>query len=72
MPEARTDIVTWDYAPMDPWQLAYSPGVSPSRVIVDGQTVWENGTAMLVDGEEIRAKSAEAAGRLFARLESLT
>ena len=70
MPEARTDIVTWDYAPMDPWRLAYSPGVSPSQVVIDGHTVWENGTATLVDGNEIRAKASEAASRLFGKLES--
>lgn len=71
MPEARADVVTWDYAPMDAWRLAYSPGVSPSRVVVDGQTAWENGAATRVDGDEIRAKAAEAAAGLFERLVSL-
>lgn len=71
MPEARSDIVTWDYEPMDPWRLAYSPGVSPTRVVIDGQVVWEHGHPTLVDGAEIRAKAAESAGRLFMRLESL-
>lgn len=67
-PEAKNDLVTWDYDPMDPWQLAYSPGVSPKRVEIDGTTVFENGTTTQVDGAEIRAKAAEAAARLHAKL----
>lgn len=71
MPEVRHDVVTWDYAPMDPWRLAYSPGVSPTKVVVDGEVVWNAGEPTLVDGAEIRAKAAEAAQKLFTRLESL-
>ena len=71
MPEARSDVVTWDYEPMDPWRVAYSPGTSPTQVVVDGKTLWANGAPTKVDGDEIRAKSAEAAGRLFERLDSL-
>jgi len=70
MPESKADIVTWDYRPMDPWRLAYSPGVSPTKVTVDGETVWESGDAIRVDAAEVRAKAAEAAERLFRRLES--
>ena len=70
MPEARNDIVTWGYAPMDPWRLAYSPGVSPTTVEVDGTVVFENGTTTLIDAHEIRAKAAEAAQTLFRKLES--
>lgn len=68
MPEARSDVVTWNYAPMDPWRLAYSPGVSPERVVVDGTVVFADGRAQHVDADEIRAKAAEAAQVLFARL----
>jgi len=72
MPEARTDVVSWDYAPMDPWRLAYSPGVSPTKVEIDGFTVWENGAATQVDAVEIRAKAAESALNLFRKLEELS
>ena len=71
MPEARQDIVTWNYAPMDPWRLAYSPGVSPQSIEIDGETVFADGAATRVDGAEIRAKAAEAATRLFTKLEQL-
>jgi cytosine/adenosine deaminase-related metal-dependent hydrolase len=67
-PEARNDEVLWTYEPMDPWRLAYSPGVSPRRVTVDGRIVFDNGTTTLVDAVEIRAKAAEAANQLFAKL----
>ena len=70
-PEARDDRVTWDYEPMDPWRLAYSPGVSPRTVEIDGERVLSDGVATRVDGDEIRHKAAEAAQRLFTRLENL-
>ena len=67
-PEALSDEVVWDYEPMDPWRLAYSPGVSPVSVAVDGQVLFENGTTTMIDSGEIRAKAAEAAERLWSRL----
>ncbi len=67
-PEAKDDVVVWDYEPMDPWRLAYSPGVSPVTVEIGGQIVFENGSTTLVDALEIKAKAAEAAQKLFARL----
>jgi len=70
-PEARNDRVTWDYQPMDPWRLAYSPGVSPTSVEIDGEIVFANGAATRVEGDEIRHKAAEAAQRLFTKLENL-
>ena len=69
-PESAGDVVTWDYPVMDPWRLAYSPGVSPTRIAIDGNVVWADGAPTRVDGDEIRAKAAEAATRLFAKLES--
>ncbi len=73
-PDSAGDVVTWDYPVMDPWRLAYSPGVSPLRVEVDGpsgrETLWADGAPTRVDGDEIRAKAAEAATRLFDRLEA--
>jgi len=70
-PEARQDRVTWDYVEMDPWRLAFTTGVGPTVVEVDGQVLWENGTTTQVDADEIRAKAAEAAQRLFTRIEDL-
>jgi cytosine/adenosine deaminase-related metal-dependent hydrolase len=69
-PEARDDRVTWTYEPMDPWRLAYSPGVSPTAVEIEGEVVFADGAATRVDGVEIRAKAAEAAQRLFTKLET--
>ena len=71
-PEARHDRVTWNYEPMDPWRLAYSPGVSPTTVEIDGEVVLADGVATLVDAAEIRHKAADAAQRLFRTLEKLT
>ncbi len=68
MPEARNDEVTWSYEPMDPWHLAFTPGVRPIEVKVDGQTVFADGKTTRVDADEVRAKAAEQAGRLHSRL----
>ncbi len=67
-PEAEKDEVTWSYAPMDPWHLAYTPGVRPRRVMVDGEVVLDEGRSTRVDADEVRARAAEQARRLFARL----
>ncbi len=68
VPEARSDEVVWSYDPMDPWHIAFTAGVHPVRVSVDGEVVYENGTTTKVDADEIRAKAAEQAARLHARL----
>ncbi len=68
-PAARADIVSWGYSPMDPWRLAYSPGVSPTSIEVDGSVVFANGAPTRVDADEIRTKAAEAATALFKKLE---
>ena len=70
-PEALNDRVTWSYAPIDPWRLAYTTGVRALDVDVDGETVLADGRPTRVDGDEIRAKAAEQAQRLFARLDEL-
>ena len=67
-PEAREDLVTWSYQPMDPWHLAFTSGVRPIRVEVDGQVVLDAGIPTMVDPDEIRAKASEQAARLHARL----
>lgn len=67
-PEAKQDLVTWSYQPMDPWHLAFSSGVRPLRVEIDGEIVLDDGLPTLVDPDEIRAKASEQAARLHARL----
>jgi cytosine/adenosine deaminase-related metal-dependent hydrolase len=68
VPEAANDEVVWSYEPMDPWHLAFTPGVGPVEVTVDGEVVLRDGTPTRVDGDEVRAKAREQAQRLFARL----
>jgi len=67
-PAALEDEVMWSYEPMDPWRLAFSPGVSPWQVKVGGAVVFANGQPTRVDGRRIRARAAEAAEKLFRRL----
>ena len=68
VPEARTDRVTWSYSPMEPWHLAYTPTVRAIDVDIDGEPALRNGLPTRVDAIEIRAKAAEQAARLHARL----
>ena len=70
-PEALADRVTWTYPVMDPWRLAFSPGVSPITVEIGGEVVWADGAPTRVDADEIRARAAGAAHDLFRRLEEL-
>jgi len=71
VPDVRDDRVTWSYAPMDPWHLAYTPGVRAERVEVAGETVLDENGPTRVDAAEIRARAAEQAVRLHQRLEEL-
>ena len=68
MPEAKDDEVTWSYDPMDPWHIAFTPGIRPLEVKVGGETVLADGVATKVDPVEVRTKAAEQAKRLHARL----
>lgn len=68
VPEAATDRVTWSYEPMDPWHVAFTPGIRPLRVEVGGEVVLDEGRPTRVDPTEVRAKAAEQARRLHARL----
>ncbi len=68
VPEAREDRVTWSYEPMEPWHLAFTPVVRPLTIEVAGEMVWQDGRPTRVDPVEIRAKAAEQAARLHARL----
>jgi cytosine/adenosine deaminase-related metal-dependent hydrolase len=68
VPEARNDRVTWSYDPMDPWQVVFTPGIRPLEVELDGEVILEDGVAARVDPDEVRAKAAEQAKRLHAKL----
>jgi len=68
VPETADDEVTWSYAPMDPWHIVFTPGIRPRRVIVDDEVVLDEDGPTRVDAEEVRAKAAEQARRLHARL----
>ena len=64
-PEALADEVTWSYDTMEPWHLAFTTGVRPTKVTIDGRTVLDGGVVTTVDPHEVRAKAAEQAQRLF-------
>ena len=68
VPEALNDRVLWSYEPMEPWHLAFTPGPRPVEIEIDGTVVWNEGGPTRVDPAEIRAKAAEQAARLHARL----
>lgn len=68
VPEAREDQVTWSYPTMQPWHLAFTTGVRPLDVTVDGTKLLANGKVTSVDEAEVRAKAAEQAQRLFSYL----
>jgi hypothetical protein len=53
---------------MDPWHIAFTPGVRPLEVKVGGEVVLADGKPTKVDAVEVRAKAAEQAARLHARL----
>ncbi len=68
VPEALRDEVTWSYDPMDPWYVAFTAGIRPARITIDGALVFADGRPTRVDAGEIRAKAREQAARLHARL----
>lgn len=70
-PEAKSDRVTWNYEPVDPWRLAYTTNVHPVTVEIDGEVVFADGAPTKVDGQEIRTKAAESAQKLFKKLEEM-
>jgi hypothetical protein len=69
VPEALQDRVRWSYdGADDPWRLAYTPGVRAQDVWVGGEQVLSSGRPTRVDADQVRARAAEQAARLFARL----
>lgn len=69
MPEVAHDRVVWGYDHIDsPWHLAFTTGVRPTDVWIDGHHVVANGRPATFDLDEIRSKAAEAAARLHSRL----
>jgi cytosine/adenosine deaminase-related metal-dependent hydrolase len=68
VPEAAEDRVRWSYEPIDPWHLAFTPGVQPLEVVVGGEVVYRDGAPTRVDAPEIRARAHEQALRLWERL----
>ena len=67
-PESRQDIVSWSYSPVEPWHIAFTPGVRATDVWMNGEHVVALGKANNVDGEEIRARAKEQSIKLFAHL----
>jgi cytosine/adenosine deaminase-related metal-dependent hydrolase len=69
-PEARNDLVTWNYPHADSgWHVVFTPGVRALHVTLDtGENVLHDGLPTRVDVHEVRAKAAEQADRLFTRL----
>jgi cytosine/adenosine deaminase-related metal-dependent hydrolase len=69
-PEARADRVTWSYDHADSgWHVAFTPGMRALDVVAgDGEVLLRDGLPTRVDIDEVRAKAAEQAARLFARL----
>ena len=70
IPEARADRVTWNYDHADsPWHVAFTPGVRALDVVSgSGEVLLRDGRPTRVDIDEVRARAAEQAQRLFARL----
>ncbi|MBI5088484.1 MAG: hypothetical protein HZB15_06370 [Actinobacteria bacterium] len=69
-PEARDDRVTWNYDHADSaWHVAFTPGIRALDVVAaDGEVLLRDGRPTRVDLDEVRARAAEQASRLFARL----
>jgi len=69
-PDAEHDRVTWSYDHADsPWHVAFTPGMRAIDVVsAGGEVLLRNGRPTRVDVAEVRARAAEQAARLFARL----
>ena len=69
-PEARHDRVRWSYDHADSaWHVAFTPGIRAIDVVSgDGEVLLRDGRPTRVDLDEVRAKAAEQAARLFTHL----
>ena len=68
-PDAKNDRVTFNYDFADsPWHTAFTTNLQAFDVEIDGQKVLANCQPTRVDLDEVRAKSAEQALRLYERL----
>jgi cytosine/adenosine deaminase-related metal-dependent hydrolase len=70
MPEVADDAVTWSYAPIEPWHVAFTTTIRALDVDIGGEPAMRRGVATRVDAAEVRAKAAEQAARLHAALAS--
>lgn len=70
IPECRNDRVHWNYDHVESaWHVAFTPGIRATEVIAgDGEILVSDGRPTRVDLDEVRARAAEAAQRLFAKL----
>jgi hypothetical protein len=70
VPEAREDRVTWNYDHADsPWHVAFTPGIRALEAVsASGEVILQDGRPTRVDIDEVRAKAAEQAARLFSHL----
>ncbi len=70
VPEARDDVVTWNYDHVDSaWHVAFTPGIRAERVVAaGGEVLLEAGRPTRVDLDEVRGNAAEQAARLHERL----
>ncbi len=69
-PECREDRVEFNYDHADSaWHIAFTPGMRAVNVTLgSGEVVVRDGRTTRVDLDEVRAKAAEQAARLFAKL----
>ena len=68
-PDAKSDRVTFNYDFADsPWHAAFTTNLHALDVEIEGQKVLANSRPTRVDLDEVRAKSAEQALRLYERL----
>jgi cytosine/adenosine deaminase-related metal-dependent hydrolase len=69
-PECREDRVEFNYDHADSaWHSAFTPGIRALDVTLgSGEVVLRDGRPTRVDLDEVRAKAAEQAARLFAKL----
>ena len=68
-PDAKSDRVTFNYDFADsPWHAAFTTNLQALDVEIEGQKVLTNSRPTRVDLDEVRAKSAEQALRLYERL----